>query len=239
MLASSISLDELEEDLPIQLKTKMRDDSWISTETWRLIDQKAEARRRQDVEAVDVLKRQVRAAVRGDRRKRAEEAAATAESFLKEGKIQEAFEAIKGWYKDVTDLPPKPTYHDEAKIRREFEALFSRVEPEGEPIPLHYEGDPINDGPPTEVEVVQALKRLRFGKSPGVSGIRAEDLRQWHKLAREPEENAVPFLVDVRRWEKILELVDMAFTSGTLPKAFCNGILVLIPKSTNLGVSPY
>ena len=34
----------------------------------------------------------------------------------------------------------------------------------------------------------------------------------------------------VELWEKVLELVNLAFTKGEVPQAFCHGILVLIPK---------
>ena len=155
-----------------------------------------------------------------------------AESYLSDGKVSEAYGAIKGWYRGMTNRPPKPLRRDEDKLRKEYESLFSRVEPEGEPIPIHIDPNPIPDDPPNEREVVSALKRLRLGKSPGASGIRVEDLRRWHRLARKPANDAEPLLVDVRRWEKILELVYMAFASGTVPHSFCDGVLVLIPKSS-------
>ena len=159
-------------------------------------------------------------------------AAALAENYLKGGEVHEAYAAIRGWYRGITNKPPKPTHRDEESVRKEYETLFSRGDPEGDPIPIHIEPSPINDEPPNEKEVVRALKRLRLGKSPGASRIRAEDLRRWHRLAREPDEGEEPLLVNVRRWEKILKLLNLAFTTGEVPKAFCNGVLVLIPKSS-------
>ena len=197
---ADIILEELEEDLPKQDLSDQRQQSYLEESTWALIDRKAFAKKRGDTETVAVLRKKIRAAVRKDRRARAEKAAATAEFLLKKGKIKEAYDAIKGWYREVSSLPPKPTYGDEEKIRKEFQALFSRVEPEGEPIPVHYEGGLVDDGPPTEEEVVRAVRRLKFGKAPGASGIRAEDISNWYKLARVPEEGAIPLRVDVRRW---------------------------------------
>jgi hypothetical protein len=225
-------LEELEKDIKKPPKKDMRQQSWISAETWLLIDRKAEARRIGQSELVNELKGQVKQAVNKDRRARAEAAAALAENYLKGGEVHEAYAAIQGWYRGVTNKPPKPTHRDEESVRREYETLFTRADPEGEPIPIHIEPTPINDEPPNENEVVKALKRLRLGKSPGASGIRAEDLRRWHRLAREPDEDEEPLLVNVRRWEKILKLLNLAFTAGEVPKAFCNGILVLIPKSS-------
>ena len=67
-------------------------------------------------------------------------------------------------------------------------------------------GSGIDDQPPDEGEVVAALKKLKLGKSPGASGIRVEDLREWHRLAREIEEEAgEPLEEDVEIWEKVLK----------------------------------
>jgi hypothetical protein len=86
----------------------------------------------------------------------------------------------------------------------------------------------VDDGPPSEEEVVAALKKLKLNKAPGASGIRVEDLRSWWYKARKAKETDPK---SIELWEKVLALVRTAFTTGEIPQAFCNGILVLIPKS--------
>jgi hypothetical protein len=54
-------------------------------------------------------------------------------------------------------------------------------------------------------------------------------LREWYRGARLME---LKPQVCVENWEKVLELVRLAFT-GEIPEAFCHGILVLIPKGAS------
>ena len=52
-------------------------------------------------------------------------------------------------------------------------------------------------------------------------------------LAQEIEEEVgEPLEEDMEIWEKVLELVNIVFTTGEVPCAFCHGVLVLIPKLT-------
>ena len=98
-------------------------------------------------------------------------------------------------------------FRDEEATRHEYATLFTDEEPKAVPIPIIYNPpEGIDDQPPDEAEVVAALKKLKLGKSPGASGIRVEDLREWHRLAREIEEEAgEPLEEDVEIWEKVLK----------------------------------
>ena len=206
-----------------------RKQSWISNDTWKLVDQKAEARKIGNTEQTHRLKRVLKQSLKKDRKARLETVASTAEAFLVNRKIEKAYGVIRGWYKTRSKKPPKPTFWGEEATRREYEILFTDEEPKCNPIPIIYNPpEGIDDQPLDEGEIVAALK-----KSPGASGIRVEDLREWHRLAREIEEEAgEPLEEDVEIWEKVLELVNIAFTTGEVPRAFCYGVLVLIPKST-------
>ena len=206
-----------------------RKQSWISNDTWKLVDQKAEARKIGNTEQTHRLKRVLKQSLKKDRKARLETVASTAEAFLVNRKIEKAYGVIRGWYKTRSKKPPKPTFRGEEATRREYEILFTDEEPKCNPIPIIYNPpEGIDDQPLDEGEIVAALK-----KSPGASGIRVEDLREWHRLAREIEEEAgEPLEEDVEIWEKVLELVNIAFTTGEVPRAFCYGVLVLIPKST-------
>ena len=111
---------------------EQRNNSWISELTWKLIDQKALARRRRDSETLRVLKKSVQRSLRTDRRARAAAAAKAAQAH--------SFGAIKGWYKDVG--PPRPHKPSEADIN------FTRSCGERQRMAARRPTDPhmINDG---------------------------------------------------------------------------------------------
>ena len=94
-----------------------RNASWISNDTWRLIDQKASARKLGQSDRVHSLKKLVRKSLQKDRTARAARAAAEAQSFLEEGDMRNAFGALKGWYRDYGPRPPKPSMEDIAVTR--------------------------------------------------------------------------------------------------------------------------
>ena len=75
-------------------------------------------------------------------------------------------------------------------------------------------------------------------RTSGASGIKVEDLKRWNNQARpayrfNSRENDPPDPIpeSVEIWEKVLKIIKLAFEEGEIPKSFCNGILVLIPKS--------
>ena len=75
---SDALLEDLKEAATPKGKEDCRSNSWISEATWRLIDQKAAARRRRDRAQVQLLKRSVRKSLIKDRVTRARTAAVTA-----------------------------------------------------------------------------------------------------------------------------------------------------------------
>jgi hypothetical protein len=81
----------------------------------------------------------------------------------------------------------------------------------------------VKDDVPTEDEIKNAVKRMRLHKTPGITGIKVENLRAWM--------NAAEHGGDCTNWEKVINLVQLAFTDNALPQLFGKGILVLIPKS--------
>ena len=224
-------LAELAEHAAKRKKSDGRDNSWISDRTWRLIDQRTEARRTGNSVWKRTLARVIRKALRQDRKARAEAAAESACKLLEEGKIREAFGSIKGWYKDAGPRPSKPSVEEINSTRAEYEKLFTDEEPVGDPIPLHVEAADINDDPPTEMEVVESLLKLKNHKAAGASGITADLVKEWYRAARPEKNDVIPDATSVVLWEKVLEIVHLAFHDGVIPRDFCNGIMVLIPKS--------
>ena len=59
----------------------------------------------------------------------------------------------------------KPTYGEEKKTRETFQALFKQEEAPGDPLPSYYVPEKeIPDGPPSEEDIMAAIKRMNIGK---------------------------------------------------------------------------
>ena len=71
----------------------------------------------------------------------------------------------------------------------------------------------------------QCLTLYLGGKSPGASGIRAEDIKQWCKNR---DKEPTP-------WEIVMNIVQESFKSGEMPKRLSQAIVVLIPKNESGG----
>ena len=93
----------------------MRKNAWILEATWRLVDERVFARRdpAKDHYLIWRLDRAITASLKGNRRRRAEEAGAGAEVETMLGLYPplhwEAWNRIKGWYKAAVDRAPTPS----------------------------------------------------------------------------------------------------------------------------------
>jgi hypothetical protein len=67
-------------------------------------------------------------------------------------------------------------------------------------------------------------------KAPGLSGMRSEDIKGWAKTFEDtdpPSRHDLPF-------SKLVDLVQLAFSNGTLPKNAYVSILILILKAHSM-----
>ena len=218
-------------------KTNGRDNSWIRGNTWTLIDRRIDARKLGEGQLARELGRQIRKSLKKDRRNRTTAVAQTIETLLTANEPREAFQALQGWYKDVGPRPTLPSREEIDATRDEFQQLYTAEIPQSPPVPIHVTPFAIADEPPGEEEIIDALLKLRNFKAAGPSGLRVEDLKSWYHAARgDPRAPSdisfTPDPVAVDRWEKVLELIRIAFADGDVPSALCNGALVLIPKAT-------
>ena len=158
-----------------------RENQWISLATWQLVDDRARQRKLGLLtkQSLRVHNRKVQAGLKQDRRKRASDAGARIEQKLGEGDLKEAWRGLKGWYSAVEERAPKPCYLSMQKQTNERVALYGKVDPPGEPIPINIDPFTINDAIPTEPEIRSVVKGLRNGRAGGVSGIKAEHMKQW------------------------------------------------------------
>jgi hypothetical protein len=107
-----------------------------------------------------------------------------------------------------------------AQLEREYSDLYKATTPPGDPIPIHYHGNAIDDTTPEDEEIRRAVRRLKAGKAPGPSGLRVDEIKQWMaERTTKPEP-----------WNKFRLLVRHCFETGELPQSTCFSTLVLIPK---------
>jgi outer membrane PBP1 activator LpoA protein len=155
-----------------QKKDSGRQNSWISETTWRLIDQKASARKNGDTQRSKEIAKELNHSLKKDRESRTDKVAVEIESLLVNNDPKGAFERLKCWYKQRSGHVPKPTYKDAEVTREEYEKLFSTETPPGEDIPIHISPTPhVDDTPPSESEIIEALAKLKLGKAPGATGL--------------------------------------------------------------------
>ena len=95
--------------------------------------------------------RAIVASLKGDRRRRAEEAGTEVETLLGSDPPpqREAWHRLKGWYRAAVDRDPPPARVTLERIMAERVELYSYVPPLGANIPISVEPFPVDDSVPT------------------------------------------------------------------------------------------
>ena len=75
------------------------------------------------------------------------------------------------------------------KQTAEWEALYGKVEPPGDSIPINVEPFAINYDMPTNTEIRTVINDMRNGQAGGALGIKAEHTKQWLRDVVQEEEN--------------------------------------------------
>jgi len=202
--------------------------SWISDNTWKLVDARAALRRASpsDRAAFRQKDREVKAAIKADRTKRVDNAAEAIDTLLMDNNVQGAWTRAKAWYSHAGDRPVAPSKADLQQVSEEYRDLYRKVDPPGDPIPILVAPFDICDDVPQEAEIEEAVKRCKSGKAPGPTGMRAEDLKAWLYAARRQESP------DATNWNLLVTLVQECFRTGALPEELPRSILVLLPKDS-------
>ena len=108
--------------------------AWISKETWRLVDERLTMRGKPRARTgMRRLGRAIQASLKGDRRRRVEEAGTAVESMLQEDppNARGAWQRMKGWYKAAANRGPPPAQATLERITAEQTELYCRVPPPG------------------------------------------------------------------------------------------------------------
>ena len=108
--------------------------AWISDETWRIADGRVSVRRGTRVRArLRRLGRAVRVSLKGERRRRVEDAGKDVEALLGEDppNSKEAWRRMKGWYRAATNRGPPPARATLERITAERVDCIVKCHPRG------------------------------------------------------------------------------------------------------------
>jgi hypothetical protein len=218
------------EELQLSVERKecavRRQVSWISSETWKMIDSRVAMRRLEghDRAAIRRLTRRIQASLKVDRKRRVTIAGEKVEALLAQETpdLQGAWNALKGWYREAGDRAPPPSRDTLEKVTKERIDLYTKEAPPGDPIPIIVDPVEVSDEIPGEEEIADAVKRLRNNRSGGPSGIRGEHLKGWLAAAEAGRDDTL--------WQKLVYLIQHAFETGEIPDAMAWSVMVLLPK---------
>ena len=203
--------------------------AWISDSTWQLVDRRRNLMRQPHHAQAEArrLRRQIRKAFEADRNLRTAAAGAAIESKLAQHDLQGAWDVLKHWYRQAEERAPKPSRQDLRTVTEERVALYQQEPPGnlGPPVPVTVAPFHISDDVPQEGEIAEAVRGLRSGKAPGPSGLRADQVKAWLRLARQQENP------DGRAWLHVVELVQHCYRTGEFPTETTWSTVVLLPKA--------
>ena len=204
--------------------------SWISENTWALVDHRAMLRRggRLPKAGEHALGRRIKASLKKDKHQRVEDAAEQISSHLNNGELKESWRVAQRWYRVAEDRAPKPCYESMAKQTQEREELYSKVPPPGDPIPINVDPFNVRDAVPEEPEIRTVVKDLRNGRSGGSSKLTAEDIKCWLRGMLEEEKDGKEGAGD--KWRLFVKLIQAIWHTGHIPQQMRWVIIVLIPK---------
>lgn len=212
--------------------------TWLSHKTLQLLDQRCQFRRNPShcQATARRLTRAINASIKLDRKTRTEEAGAAIQAALSNTddphRLRNSYLILQNWYRHHGDRPPKPSRQDLDSVANEFEDLYRESTPVGPPIPIHVAPAPVDDSVPSEEEIRNAVARLRNNRATGPSKMRAEDVKNWLKLAY-PEANKegeAPPAPEPAQWLQLVDLIQTMFSTGAIPARAKWSILCLLPK---------
>ena len=213
-----------------------KDRSWISSDSFQLMKEKAQALRCNDSTEVDRLGRELRRSIRKDRRDRIWKISTFVEESLKDGDIIGAYGVLRHWYKKFTGKAITPSPIDLQKTRETFANLLTKDEeiPDSTPYDFPYQGPAVDDSIPQEDEIRSALFKMRSRKAPGLTQLSVDHLKQWYNEGHPQEGDGDEKALEI--WDNVVTLVQRCIGEGDIPQAFFYGVLVIIPKDDAGGV---
>jgi hypothetical protein len=209
---------------------------WISDATWLLIDQRAHLHKSGKLcqRQAHCLGRQIKAALRGDRRQRAANVASEIEGLLSTNQTKEAWRCLKGWYRSATNQPPKPCHLTMTCLTTKRTELYEKVPTPGGLFPIVVDPFPVRDVIPMDSKIQDGVRWLRNGQAAGAGGMRAEHLKEWlADMVKEEKDNrnlegAGPHPGD--KWRTFKRIVQAIWEHGCIPEQMTGMVIVLLSK---------
>jgi len=208
--------------------------NWISEGTWKLIRKCASLMRSGKIQqdAAQRMQREVKAVLKANKSRLTAEVGERIVLELREGKVQEAFGHLKGWYRNASETQAKPCHQTmELQTDKRVELYAERVA-YGEEFPENGTPFGIDNDPPSEGELRTAVSQLSHDRYGGASGICAEHIKAWLRGAKKAEdpENGINHFGAEKTWDKFVKLCSSVWATGTIPQQMCWVVTVLIPK---------
>jgi hypothetical protein len=231
-VGSKKNTDAIFEDLNGSIKRNPKRDiiwtPWISKETWALVDKKAALKQstRSSPREDKRLKRKIHIGIRIDRKKRTKDVRQSIKVLLGQHNLRGVWRTLKTRYLHASGRTTKPPKIDLTELQTEYGVLFANQPSTGYPIPVLVSPFYVNDMTPTDKEIGAAVRGLHSRNSPGPSGMRPDDLKEWWDTAWRDKDP------DTTEWEKLVELVQHIFETGNLPLELKWSLLVAITKGS-------
>ncbi len=173
---------------------------WISTQSWKLVEERREIKVKREVVQSQRLKekwqaeytrkdREVKRSTRQDKRNWADNIAKEAQDAAEVGQIKTVYEATRklcndfakkiGMVKDKNGNLLTDEYKIRDRWKEHFTEVLNREDPESI-AEVDEEQEILEDisiEPPTQAEIREALKDMKTGKAPGIDSITTELLR--------------------------------------------------------------
>jgi hypothetical protein len=208
---------------------------WVSEGTWKLIRKRSSLLSSGKIRqtAGRRMKREVLAALKEDKRRLTAEVGEKIVSEVGEGNVQEAFRHLKGWYRNASETQARPCHQTMERQTDERVELYAERAGYGEEFPPKGTPFDIDDDPPSEGELRTAVSQLGHGRCGGASGIRAEHIKAWlrvAKIAEDPPEKGINHVGEGKTWDEFVELCSSVWATGTVPQQMCWVVTGLIPK---------
>ena len=214
---------------------------WISDQTWQKIEERKKIKSKLNAAKSDRLKdklktdytvkdKDIKKSAKQDKRKYVEDLAEKAQEASVKGDLRKMYKitkqlsgskqihskAVRG--KDGTILTAERDVID--RWRKHFEEVLNRPEPELTANPEPGNDLEINTEQPSEIEVRNAIQKLKMNKSPGGDQISAEML-----------------LADLDTAVKVLtNLLGKIWSKEKLPDDWTKGIIIKLPKKGDLSI---
>ena len=106
---------------------------------------------------------------------------------MKEHNVIEAYNILRCWYKKISGQSDKPLPDDLASKKDFYSNHFAKDKVDRETLEIDYDGEDVDDSIPEEVEIKEALFKLRNRTAPGLTGITVEHMKSWYRLSH-PED---------------------------------------------------